>query len=257
MKTSYHRRLVVLPLVVLAAQVFAPTAGAEHSWLDFHWARTSNPFGLQLGGNLSGNWPAVLETSSSDWSRSTVLDTTVVPGGTNPKRCNPTAGRVEVCNATYGRNGWLGLASVWASGSHVTQATVKLNDSYFNTASYNTPAWRNSVMCQEVGHTLGLGHNDEDFATTNGTCMDYANDPTSNQHPNDHDYEQLQAIYGHTDSTTSVINSAGSANSAAAELYRQDDWGRAIRFTSDGRPVIFERDLGGGERLFTFVIWAK
>ncbi len=266
MKTGFYRRLIVVPLVVLTAQVFAPSAGAMHSWAGFHWARTENPLKLQLGRNLSGVWmdQSLLESTSNAWSTGAVeygatkvVDTTVVPGGSNARRCAPTAGRVEVCNSAYGKNGWLGLASVWASGSHVTQATVKLNDSYFNTPSYNTDAWRNSVMCQEVGHTLGLTHNDEDFNTVICTCMDYANDPSLNQQPNHHDFEQLAKIYTHFDNTNTAISSAGSANRAASDLNGQDEWGRAVRFASDGRPVVFERDLGRGERMFTFVTWAE
>ncbi len=255
MKAAFFRGLVV-PVVVLTAQLVAPPAFASHAWEGLHWARTANPLQLQLGRNLTGGWASVLDTTSADWSQSPVVDTTVVAGGTNPRRCNPTAGRVEVCNSSYGTTGWLGVASVWASGSHVTRATVKVNDTYFNTAKYNTAAWRNSVMCQEVGHTLGLGHNDEDFSTVNGTCMDYADDPTLNQHPDAHDYEQLAAIYSHTDTTNTAVSSSGPANSAAAALHGQDEWGRAVRFTSDGRPVIFERELGQGERLITFVVWA-
>ncbi|MCA1692439.1 MAG: hypothetical protein LC733_09650, partial [Actinobacteria bacterium] len=167
-----------------------------------------------------------------------------------------TMGRVEVCNSTYGRNGWLGLASVWATENHITQATVKLNDTYFNTAQYNTPAWRNSVMCQEVGHTLGLGHNDENFATVKETCMDYANDPTLNQHPNAHDYEQLAAIYNnHFDSSTTVATSVGST-AIAAEIHRRDQWGTALRYDSKGRPIVFGRELRAGETVYTFVVWA-
>jgi hypothetical protein len=257
MKAAFFRRVVAVPAVVLAVQLLVPPAGASHAWAGFHWARTANPLQLQLGRNLSGPWVSVLDTTSADWSASAVVDTAVVAGGTNAKRCNPTAGRVEVCNASYGRNGWLGVASVWASGSHVTRATVKVNDSYFSMAKYNTPAWRNSVMCQEVGHTLGLGHNDEDFSTVNGTCMDYADDPAQNQHPNAHDYEQLATIYSHLDTTNTAVSSTGAANRSAASLYAQDEWGRAIRYSSDGRPVVFERPLPQGERLVTFVVWAR
>ena len=49
---------------------------------------------------------------------------------------------------------------VWTSGSHITQGTTKVNGTYFNIGKYNTPAWRILVMCQEVGHTLGLSHLD-------------------------------------------------------------------------------------------------
>jgi hypothetical protein len=242
---------LILGLMVLAL-VVVPVS-ASHSWGNYHWARTTNPFTLQLGDNLTAAWDSYLATTSTDWTASNVLDTTVVRGKTTGRRCRPTAGRVEVCNAAYGRNGWLGIASVWASGDHITQGTVKLNDSYFNSAPYNTPAWKNLVMCQEVGHTFGLDHQDEDFNNANlGSCMDYTNDPEANQHPNQHDFDQLETIYSHLDSTTSVGQRMSTAQ--AVEAGEPGDWGRLVR--KQGRTAIFERDLGNGHKLFTFVIYA-
>src|SRR5215207_2331869 len=157
--------------VVLALAAFSPAAQANHSWGNYHWARTSNPFTLQLDDNVSSQWDTHLRTTSSDWSRSSVLDTKVVRGKKNPT-CRPTSGRVEVCNAAYGQNDWLGLAQIWINRRHIVQGTTKVNDTYFNTAKYNTPAWRNLVMCQEVGHTFGLDHQDESFGNSNlETCM--------------------------------------------------------------------------------------
>lgn len=259
MKATWFRRSIVVPLVVLTTQVLAPTAGATHSWGGYHWGRTANPFTLKLGGNLSGEWPSYLNTTSSDWTNSAVLDTSVVIGQSNPKRCSPTLGRVEVCNSLYGKNGWLGLASVWASGVHITQGTVKVNDSYFNTAPYNSPAWRNFVMCQEVGHTLGLDHQDVIFDNPDtGSCMDYTNNPAINYQPNTHDYDELGIIYSHLDSSSTLgASTATSASATAADLNRQDTWGRAVRYSADGRAIAFERDLGRGEKAFTFVIWAE
>ena len=110
----------------------------------------------------------------------------------------------------YGNNGWLGIAQIWASGSHITQGVVKLNDTYFNTPTYDTGSWRQFVMCQEIGHTFGLDHQDENFNNANlGSCMDYTNNPSSNQHPNTHDYDQLESIYSHVDGTTTVGMSTG------------------------------------------------
>jgi hypothetical protein len=72
-----------------------------------------------------------------------------------------------------------------------------LNDTY---EAGSPAAERQGVMCQEVGHTYGLDHQDEDFNNANlGTCMDYPNDWSTNQHPNQHDYDQLVSIYSHTD----------------------------------------------------------
>lgn len=250
---------VMLVAVLLSASAFAIVANASHSWGDYHWARTAKSFTLQLGDNVSPAWDVHLRNASNDWSVSTVLDTSVVPGLANPKNCQAVKGRVEVCNSKYGNNGWLGVAQIWASGSHITQGTVKLNDTYFNTATYNTPAWRQLVMCQEVGHTFGLGHQDEDFANPNlGTCMDYTNNPSGTQPnlgPNTHDFDQLGLIYGHLDGSTTVGQTV-SSSPAKGNAADGDDLGKVVRNDSKGRPALYERDLGKGEKLFTFIFWA-
>ncbi len=257
------KTLLTIVFVLFFAISFSFPVSANHSWGGYHWARTSNPFTLKLGDNLSSNWDSVLATTSADWSQSSVLDTTVVPGGTNPKNCRATSGRVEVCNNRYGNNGWLGLAQIWISGSHITQGTTKINDTYFNTAKYNTTPWKNLVMCQEVGHTFGLDHQDEDFNNTNlGTCMDYTSDPTSNQHPNAHDYEELGIIYGHLDSFTTVqsgslklpYGQSIASEKLSGDFENRSEWGRELR--NNGHVALYERDLGNGHKLFTFVILA-
>jgi hypothetical protein len=242
--------------VAVAGGAFASSASADHAWGPYHWARTSSPFTLQLGDNVSGAWDASLAQASADWSLSSVLDTLVVPGSSNPKNCRATLGRVEVCNSKYGRNGWLGIATIWASGGHITQGTVKLNDTYFNTPTYNTPAWRNLVMCQEVGHTFGLHHQDENFSNAPlGTCMDYSNDPEPNQHPNQHDYDMLETIYEHLDATDTAVTSTKSSQGRQVDHNDPSSWGRAIRTTSDGRGALYMRDFGNGEKVFNFVFW--
>jgi len=101
---------------------------------------------------------------------------------------------------------WFLRNSAFQTG-HIVQGVVKLNDSYFNTAKYNTVGFKNLVMCQEVGHTFGLDHQDETQTNINlGTCMDYTTNPVgppSNEHPNAHDYEELESIYAHATATAS------------------------------------------------------
>lgn len=254
-KKSFSIALFALAVIVTGS--LASTVSASHSWGGYHWARAANPFTLKLGDNLSANWDAYLTGASTDWSLSSVFDTQVVPGSTNPKNCRAAAGRVEVCNSKYGKNGWLGIASVWASGAHITQATVKVNDSYFSTAKYNTPAWKNLVMCQEIGHTFGLDHQDENFDNPNlGTCMDYTSDPSTNQHPNQHDYDMLETIYSHLDSGTTVSQTP-SSNKQEVDHSDPSSWGKKIRSSSDAHGALYERDLGRGNKIFTFVIWAN
>ena len=118
-------------------------------------------------------------------------------------------------------------------------------------------------MCQEIGHNYGLGHTNEIFDNFNdGTCMDYTNDPDGalytqldNRYPNAHDYGQLGDIYAHLDGVTTVGQtvSPSLANGNAAD---GDDLGKVVRNDSKGRPALYERDLGKGEKLFTFIFWA-
>ncbi|OHA79177.1 MAG: hypothetical protein A2747_01605 [Candidatus Yonathbacteria bacterium RIFCSPHIGHO2_01_FULL_44_41] len=254
------KALFAVVAVVLSASTFATIALANHSWGNYHWARTANPFNLKLGDNVSAAWDANLAMASVDWSVSSVLDTTIVNGLSNQRNCRATNGRVEVCNNKYGKNGWLGIASIWASGDHITQGTVRLNDTYFNTAKYNTPEWKQLVVCQEVGHTLGLDHQDEIFTNANlGTCMDYTNDPSTNQHPNAHDYEQLEIIYTHLDTVTTLLSKmSGTAQVRIPDIDTENpsEWGKVIRRSNDGRSSLYERNLGNGQKIFTFVIWA-
>ena len=253
------RGYIVVMWMVLAV---SPTVvWGSNTWGNYHWARTNNPFTLKLGDNVSSTWDPYLTEASSDWSKSIVLDTTVVAGQTTPQSCKSTNGRVEVCNAKYGYNGWLGIASIWVSGSHITKGVVKLNDTYFATSTYNTPGWRRLVMCQEIGHPLGLDHQDVIFTNPNlGSCMDYTNNPLgppSNEHPNQHDYDTLETIYSHLDTTTTVGQTTGSTPSAGDRAWQAGQWGRLVRSNPDRRIELYELDLGRGHKVLTHVIWAE
>ncbi len=275
MSTSIKTSLLILlaaTALIVAAFVAVPSAQAGHSWSGYHWARTTPSFTLKLGDNVNGAWDASLATSSIAWSVSAVLDTTVVAGATTPRNCRATSGTVQVCNSTYGNNRWLGLAQIWISGSHITQGVAKLNDTYFNRAPYNTTAWRNLVMCQEVGHTFGLNHQDEVFGNYNlGTCMDYTNAPAggvvggfnygpNNERPNPHDDAQLGLIYSHLDTSTTISSSVtargASALAQSGNFENASEWGKEIRRDSRSNGSLYERDLGNGNKVFTFVIWA-
>lgn len=247
-----------LAVGVALAAVSAPVL-ASHSWSTYHWARTSSSeLAVAVGDNVDSRWDAYLVGAVNDWNKSTVIQSPLVAGSTNPKNCKAVAGTIQVCNASYGRTGWLGLASISISGGHITQGTTKLNDTYFNTATYNTPAWRAMVTCQEIGHDYGLEHQDEAFDNPNlGSCMDYTNNPSgppSNEHPDAHDYDQLLSIYNHVDSAMTAVQGRGNSGMEIGDT--PADWGRPVGYDGRGRPNEFVKVIGPNEKIVTHVRWA-
>lgn len=273
-----HRRIFVIGVIV--ALLVPVSSFANHSWNGYHWARKANPFTLKMYDNIDPIWESYLSVAVSDWNKSTVFDYSVQWGSplSTQRKCSSASGVTEICNLKYGQNGWLGIAGISISGSHITKAYTKLNDTYFAMAKYNTPAWRQMVTCQEIAHDIGLDHQDETFTNTNlGTCMDYTNDPTGkagtngtldNEHPNQHDYDEIQTIYSHTDSTTTVASvldvvaqSLLQPKSMTTITADTDDWGTAIHWDGHGRPNVFAKPTGrsaSGELEFdlTHVLWA-
>lgn len=251
-------------LTALALATVPSTASAGHSWGDFHWARTSNPFTLKLVRKLSSTWSPYLDLASSAWSISPKLNTKIVLGNSSAasrQACATVAGRTVVCNYPYGPLGWLGLATIWLDGNnHIVQATAKMNDSY----SWGSGK-RQLVMCQEVGHTFGLDHQDEGFSNANlGTCMDYTSlpfGPPNNLALNQHDLDQLDAIYANLDGYTTLTQTSPAAalpfGSESIDFNQPDQWGTLLESVNDGRTEVYERDLGDGYKVVNFVIWAQ
>ena len=253
-KGTWRSRSTILKIaaVASAAGLLATPVFAVHSWGGYHWKRTTTQISPPVGDNVTTAWDSHLVTAVNDWNLSSRIQSPLTAGQTTRSTCSPRAGRIEVCNYTYGSTGWLGIAQIWLSGGHISQATTKLNDTYFNTAQYNTPSWRAAVTCQEIGHDYGLGHQDENFNTDNtNSCMDYTSNPVGNEHPDQHDYDQLASIYSHVHAAAalpSATTSAGASNSRA-------EWGRAIKADAHGRSNVFERDLGNGNKVVTHVLW--
>jgi len=190
--------ILALPLLVTVSL----SASASHSWNNYHWARTTASFTLKVVDSTTTDWDSELNTALQLWSVAPVLDATVASSDDSNKtrkRCQTVRGQMRVCNAAYGQNGWLGLATIGLdSQGHIDRGTAKMNDSY---DWYWTPEEKNHVMCQEIGHVFGLTHTSED-GTSQQTCMDYSTSPDS-QWPNDHDYEELALIYSHLDAYNS------------------------------------------------------
>jgi predicted Zn-dependent protease len=199
MRKNIVRLIVVLTLSLGFVVQAAPSQGA-HRWLHLHWARSSNPFTLTYQANVSSTWSSLVSKVIGEWDNVAqyspgTFDVVNFAGG--PK--------LKIESGNYGPTGWFGIAEVTFEvlTGHIEEGSVKVNDYYF-TGQYNTTVARDHVLCQEVGHILGLDHNNLSplFGTS---CMSDNNATLSNpayQTPNAHDAQQLNAIYSHSDGSS-------------------------------------------------------
>lgn len=267
MNKTVCKRIALMISFGVAAATAVSTAHANHAWGNYHWARTTPQFTLKLGNNLtSADWRSHLSQTSADWNSGGTPVLTSIVAGTSNKRCAMVSGTTQVCNGTYGNNGWLGLASINVTGGeHITQGSAKMNDTYFNTSTYNNPNERLHVMCQEVAHTFGLAHQSEDGSSQN-SCMDYFSNTgpnagsTLSTKPNKHDFDQLKSIYSHLDSFTTVASFGATlaATTARDDVDISEDpnsWGQLMRQSANGRSSEYVRYNLNGSKTITHVYW--
>lgn len=273
---------------------------ASHGWGSYHWARSgTSPAPITVYDSTTTtntSWPTHLNRSvfgdSSNpntanrrgWNNSAVLALTLTQAATDSSTrssCSPVTGAVRVCNYTYGSTGWLGLASInTVSGStvHIAWGTAKMNDSYFASGYPSTE--KRHVMCQEVGHTFGLGHTSENGSSQN-TCMDYYSNTSSTDWtstgPNQHDFDQLAVQAHYTGTTTKAVGGVtalGAFSGVASEslvnamrfvgdgeLNAPWQWGTPVEWDDHGRAITYKLDLGedndGNEHaIVSYVTWA-
>jgi hypothetical protein len=224
--------------------------------------------------STTNDWDWYVANAVQDWSQSGKLDMVQNLNGSTAdkdrRRCPTSAGELRICNLAYGLNGWLGIAGISIdTDGHIFTGYTKLNDSYFSRSYYNTDAWKQSVTCQELGHNIGLDHQDEDFDNTSLlSCMDYQDPPFPS--PNDHDYDQLVSIYGHLDSYDSYTASDGGGGGGGgcnappgkgcnkagfSQSLPGQGWG--VSLGRRGAREKFLRIDPDGTRHVTFVTWAE
>ncbi|MBE5074824.1 hypothetical protein IM511_11000 [Erythrobacteraceae bacterium E2-1 Yellow Sea] len=262
-----------------AAAVLAAPVMADHSWGSYHWSTTDNVVRIPVFDHTSGVWKNqsplgngnYIKVAMDDWNQSDHIASQLSNAAAD-STCSMVAYEIHVCSGNYGDNGWLGIASISISrgrSSHIVAGSTKLNDYYFDVYTvldgskpYDDPSWRQLVACQEIGHDYGLGHQNEDFDTDDTTsCMEYTYDPTLNEHPNSHDYDQLALIYGHdggdggtTDPSPGPGNKGGK-NKIGIPGNAPAEWGQAIGFDANGRPNVYRRSTASYD-FITHVTWA-
>lgn len=196
------KKILAVTVALAALLAVVSVASADHSWSVYHWSSD----------NLS---PTVVDKTSSslynvplgvtEWAFVADEDGSAPRSPIQPTLTTAKKGDISV------REGfsqtWLGIATIFLDGGHITKGEVKLNTRYLEYYEANGyPGIADHVLCQELGHILGLGHN----RTETDTCMnDQAFIGAALTSPNNHDTVQLNIIYdGHSDTggTTETDN---------------------------------------------------
>ncbi len=278
------KKILSAASMVFALALLTSTTNADNSWGPYHWARMASPFNLTVVNSTTSDWDGYVTQALIDWSVSDKLNMVQDPndGSTSKKvrrQCKAPSGQVRICNLAYGQTGWLGIAGISIdANNHITKGYTKLNDTYFSMIFYNNFSWKQSVTCQELGHNVGLDHQDVDFNNDPlldllgvGSCMDYQNPPFAQ--PNTHDYLQLdETIYAHTDSYDSYSNGGGGGDGGGGDDgcnappgkgcnksgvgNNNGDIGWGMSLGRRGQLETFIRIDRDGTRHITHVIWA-
>ena len=185
--------------------VLSTTAFASHSWNDYHWA----------GDGTTVSPTVVDDTSSSLYDVTAGVDewaglgTRIQPTITTASKGNIT---VKEAFSPF----WYGLARIFVEDGHITKGEVKLNTRLL--ASKGEDA-ADHVLCQELGHVLGLGHNRDSLTT----CMNDTATLGSATSPNTHDTQQLTSIYGHLDAAAPTTDDGGGGGGGGPPCDKKPD----------------------------------
>lgn len=252
LETGHKALMLALPAIALVATA----AEARHQWGKYEWAYDgTNPVSAPVVDNTSGDWPYRVALATSDWNVSSRIESALMQG--NNSNCDFVTGTIQVCNGSYGDTGWLGIASISINGNEIIAGTTKLNDTYFTQPNYNTESWKQLVTCQEIGHDYGLAHQNENFLTDRTTsCMEYTSWPQDNEHPDQHDYDQLESMYSSGGGTGGGGKGGGKGKPAMLPQLGNtpSSWGQPVDFLPNGKPFVFERNMGS-YRVVTHVTW--
>jgi hypothetical protein len=177
-KSTRLAALIAAGLAATAATAVATNFGAgggiyytDNNIVTFHYALLDGVF-----------------ADSTNWVRINELEPTRLVTGTGTTT-EESAADVSVFDANYGDSGWWGVAEcmVLQSATICEHHHVRINRFHSPGGDGWSATERRSILCEEIGHTLGLRHRD-----ASGTCMSQRWNET---HFNSHDDDHINARY--------------------------------------------------------------
>ena len=179
-----------------------------------HWYQEEYQAPIFILDGTLGPWSKELKKAAAIWSQSIKINISVIR---SPKKLltgeacwdSEISGKVIACNFDFdvffkgehaeNANGF-GITKTNPDG-HIRSGIIGFNNNGpLTDPAEETPErielWKAHLGCHEMGHVIGLGHNDSNLETFKNTCMDYSKVPVVL--PDDHDWEELKKTHGHT-----------------------------------------------------------
>lgn len=201
------KRFPLLVLVLIGVLTMVVGVVSAEQWSVYHWYRSDDAeLVLDIGDCHSPtsrtNWSGLLSEVVANWND-------IPNGGNSPyigfRKTNCGGADIKSYNDDYGNTGWLGLATLSigkGKGYHIRSAESQVNEYYVAYPGYynfdEAIEWQH-VLCQEIGHTFGVGHNrpgDSDGNYDN-TCMNDVVFPLRYPTANKYEYDLLNSMYEH------------------------------------------------------------
>lgn len=210
---------LISKLFLLFIFISVPQANAYQLY-NFKWPQPTTAFYVNIGG-ANGLWNTAFENAMALWSANTIFEYTIF-SGIYEDPCDLTEnGRNGVglgatnCGDAWGRT-TLATTHISYRGSTAIQTDIVFNSN----ESWNvySTSWQSSthdfqrVAVHELGHALGLGHDDSGVITIMGT---YAGNITT---PQQDDINGVAALYGSLGNLVVSKSGSGTVTSAPAGI---------------------------------------